>query len=56
MVKKHLEATVFKMFILGGISLDVRSEILFWGDTSEEENMISDSVYYYIPMPILMYF
>ena len=30
------EITVFKIFIWGGISSDIRSEILFYGDASAE--------------------
>ena len=31
-----LGITVFKFFIWGGISSDIRSEILFYGDASAE--------------------
>ena len=29
--------TVFKIFIWGGISLDIRSEIWFYGDMSDKQ-------------------
>ena len=54
------------MFIWGGISLDIRSEISFYSDALVEPlNMISDRTYDNIPLqmkilnvviPILMYF
>ena len=39
-----MEITIFKFFIWGGISSDIRSEIAFYGDAGEISNRISDDI------------
>ena len=53
--------TVFKFFIWGGISSDIRSEISFYGDAYAISDRISDDIHPQMKnlnmvIPILMHF